>query len=224
MVRQQETAEEIRARRRKERNQRRKRAAQRQGAFYIFCIVSLGALYWYAQGDLSPSNSYAHQARVILDEAQRTMLPESEESSVASLGSSDRRRLERQRSVVQTAASRHVGTAPRGGDVADLRILQQLVDQRVFAVDQVYELQALGVVLGDVMAEQLGLSWVVVDDQYGRTRALQYGDREDVFFPITMISRRYEKNIPVDVDELYRNMEAEVAALSRRRRSGSVFP
>ena len=111
MVNQQETADEIRARRRKERNQRRKRAAQRQGVFYIFCIVSLGSVYWYAQGDLTPRDSYAYKAKVVLDEAQRTMLPESEKSAVSSLDASDRRRLEQQRSVVQTAASRHVRSA-----------------------------------------------------------------------------------------------------------------
>lgn len=223
MVQQQETAQELRARRRVERYKRRKRAAQRQGLFYVFCIAALGGLYWYAQGDLTPSNSYAQQARVVLDEAQRTMLRETSKSFVESLDARDRRRLEQQRGVVGTAASRHVGSPLRGGDLGDLRILQELVDQRVFAVDQVYELQALGVVLGDVMAEQFGLSWVVVDDRYGRTRALQYGDLDDVFFPVTMISRRYEKNIPVDVDELYRKMEAEVAKLSRRRGSSPVF-
>ena len=67
--------------------------------------------------------------------------------------------------------------------------------------------------LGDVMASQLGLEWVVVNDEYGRTRALQYGDDEDVFFPITMISRRYEADIFVDVDDLYSKMEVEVEKL-----------
>ena len=224
MVEQRETAEELRVQRRAERKQRRKRAAQRQGLFYVSCIVALGGLYWYAQGDLTPKNSHAQRARVVLDQAQRTMLRESPESSVGALDPRDRRKLEKQRGLVGTAASRHVGNAPRGGDLGDLRILQSLVDQRVFATDQVYELQALGVVLGDVMAEQLGLSWVIVDDRYGRTRALQYGDREDVFFPVTMISKRYEKNIPVDVDELYRKMAAEVASLGRRPASGSRFP
>jgi hypothetical protein len=212
-----ETVEELRRRRNAERRRRRTQAARRQMLFYVFCVAALGGLYWYAQGDLTPSSPYASQARVVLEEAQKTMLRESAESEVQPLSDSDRRSLERQRDIVRTLARRHVGAPPRGGSLEDLRILQTLVDDRVLERDQVYELQALGVVLGDILAEQLDLSWVVVDDQYGRTRALQYGSREDVFFPVTMISKRYEKRIPVDIDELYEKVETEVARLKRVR-------
>ena len=166
--------------------------------------------------DLTPSSSWTAEARVVLDEAQKTMLRESPESIVQPLAAGDRLKLERQRGIVDVIARRHVGSAPRGGALDDLRLLQSLVDDRVLSTDQLYELQALGVVLGDVMVEQLDLSWVIVDDQYGRTRALQYGSREDVFFPVTMISKRYEKNILVDVDELYRKIESDVARLRGR--------
>ena len=153
----------------------------------------------------------------MLDEAQKTMLRESPESIVQPLADGDLRKLVRQRAIIDALARRYVGAAPHGGALDDLRILQSLIDDRVLATDQQYELQSLGVVLGDVLVEQLDLSWVVVDDQYGRTRALQYGSREDVFFPITMISRRYEKIIPVDVEEIYRKIESEVARLSELR-------
>jgi hypothetical protein len=208
--------DELRRQLRGERHKRRARAAQRQGLFYLFCIASLGGLYWYAQGDLTPTSPWAAKAKVVLDEAQNTMLRDSAESVVQPLAAGDRRKLERQRGIVDVLARRRVGTPRRGGAIGDLRLLQSLVDDRVLSTDQSYELQALGVVLGDVMAEQLDLSWVVVDDQYGRTRALQYGSHEDVFFPVTMISRRYEKNIPVDVDELYRKVESDVARLRAR--------
>lgn len=220
MERSEENIKELRQRRNAERRKRRTRSVQRQGLFYVFCIVVLGGAYWYAENDLTPSNAYAERARVVLDEAQKTMLRESVDSIVQPLRDGDRRRLERQRVVIDELARRHVGAAPRGGALADLRILQTLIDRRVLASDQSFELQALGVVLGDVLAEHLDLAWVVVDDEYGRTRALRFGTREDVFFPITMISRRYEKNIPVDVDELYRSIESKVANLRRVRRRG----
>jgi hypothetical protein len=73
-----------------------------------------------------------------------------------------------------------------------------------------------------VLVEQLDLEWVIVDDRYGRTRALRYGVRDDVFFPVTMISKRYEKDIVVDVDELYRKVEGEVALLRRTRARASA--
>jgi len=220
MERQEETLKELRQKRNAERRKRRTQAAQRQGLFYVFCIVALGGVYWYANNDLTPSDSYTDRARVVLEEAQKTMLREPAESIVQSLRDGDRRRLERQRGFAEELARRHVGAALRGGALDDLRILQTLIDQRVIASDQSFELQALGVVLGDVLAEHLDLAWVIVDDEYGRTRALRFGTRDDVFFPITMISRRYEKNIPVDVAELYRSIEAKVAELRRVRRRG----
>ena len=61
------------------------------------------------------------------------------------------------------------------------------------------------------------LEWVIVNDEYGRTRALQYGNNEDVFFPITMISRRYEADIFVDVEDLYDKMATEVEKLGATR-------
>jgi hypothetical protein len=212
-----ETVDELRRRRNIERRERRVRAAQRQMLFYVLCVVGLGALYWYAQGDLTPTTPYAARARVVLEDAQRSMLREEDRSVVQPLSEGDRRHLERQRGIVEDLARRHVGMIPRGGSLGDLRILQSLIDDRVLQKDQVYELQALGVVLGDVLAEQLDLDWVIVEDQYGRTRALRFGTRDDLFFPVTMISKRYEKGIPVDVDDLYHEVEGDVARLQRMR-------
>lgn len=222
MVKQQQSEDpaELRRKLRAERQRRRTRAATRQGLFYVFTVVALGGLYWYAQGDLTPSSAYQQRARVVLEEAQRTMLPAEEQSLVEPLGESDRRQLERQRGLVEALTRRHVGVPPAGGALSDLRLLQELVDDRVLSKDQTYELQALGVVLGDVMAEQLGLEWVIVDDEYGRSRALQYGVQDDFVFPVTMISRRYEAEIPVDVAALYEDIRATVEELRKRKTRG----
>jgi len=209
--------EELRRKNSQERRKTRIRAAQRQGAFYAFTAVALGGMYWYAQGDLTPTSEYTQRASVVLEQAQKTMLREEVQSAVEPLTEGDLRKLDRQRGLVDALARRHVGFPMTGGAVDDLRVLQELIDNRALAVDQTFELQSLGVVLGDVLAEQFDLEWVIVDDRYGRSRALQYGSRDDVFFPVTMISKRYEKNIPVDIEELYRKVESEVAKL---RRSG----
>jgi len=128
------------------------------------------------------------------------------------LGELDRRKLEKQRSVVVELARRHVGSPTRGGSMDDLRVLQELLDRRVVGRDQVYELQAMGVALGDVMASNLGLHWVVVEDRYGRSRALAGGDGNDVAFPITMISKRVAAGIPVKVHELYESIASSLVA------------
>jgi len=136
------------------------------------------------------------------DRGRRRILP---------LEASDERQLEIQRKTVDELARRHVGTPLSGGDPDDLRILQALLDQGVLDPDQVYELQALGVVLGDVMAAQLGFRWVVVQDEIGRSRALRFDDTDTLVFPVTMISKRVEGDVRFAVSELYAKAEAIAA-------------
>ena len=186
---------------------------------YVFGIAALGFAYWYVNRYEGPDEPAPTPREVVLERVSREMFPSFRErasSRVKALGASEQRQLERQRETVAALARRNVGLAPAGGELSDLQILQQLLDRDVLDRDQAFELQALGVVLGDVMAKQLGLRWVVVDDEKGRSRALQYGDGDDVFFPVTMISRRHAVGLPVDVEGLYRETKGEVAKLRAR--------
>ena len=72
-------------------------------------------------------------------------------------------------------------------------------------------------VLGDVMVAQLGLSWVVVEDELGRSRALRLGESDELVYPVTMISKRVEADIRFTVDELY----AKAQAIAGRRGAAS---
>ena len=78
---------------------------------------------------------------------------------VSPLSDVDLRRLREQRNLVDELARRHVGTPLSAGhSLEDLRVLQELLDQQILKPDQTYELQALGVALGDVLAEQVPLA------------------------------------------------------------------
>lgn len=118
--------------------------------------------------------------------------------------------LRTQRGIVAEMARRHVGTPLAAGDLHDLSILQRVVDLKIVKPDQTFELQALGVALGDVMAEQLGLDWVVVEDEWGRSRALRLGQTETVIFPVTMVAKRIERDVDFTLDELYRKTRRTV--------------
>lgn len=136
--------------------------------------------------------------------------------TIEPLGSADEAALERQREFVEHLAHRHVGTGLRRTR-EDLRVLQALVDRGAVKSDQRWELQALGVALGDLFVADFGLSWVVVNDEYGRSRALRYKNSDNLIFPVTMISRRVENNIAVDVQELYREIADIVEQLESRQ-------
>jgi hypothetical protein len=131
------------------------------------------------------------------------LAPDPDRRRIGPLDEVDERRLRKQRSNIDTLARRHIGMPLSGGKLEDLRILQDLLDQRVFKPDDTYELQSLGAVLGDVMVEQLDFEWVIVEDALGRSRALRVGNTDTLVFPITMISRRYAKDIRFTVEELY---------------------
>lgn len=87
--------------------------------------------------------------------------------------------------------------------VGKLGTLRALLEARRFRPEQTYELQALGVVLGDVFVQEMGFKWVMVSDEYGRDPALQYQDSPILLFPLTMIAKRIERGETVDAFALY---------------------
>lgn len=140
---------------------------------------------------------------------------EDDSARIGPLTAIDRRHLKRQRELVDELARRHVGLS-LSGSTSDLRTLQELIDQEIPARDETYELQALGVALGDVLAGLHPVSWVHVSDAYGESRGLQIAESEDLLFPLTMLSRRIEVGIPVDVQALFGEAENTIARSLRR--------
>lgn len=115
----------------------------------------------------------------------------------------DKGHTERQRNSIDQLARRHLGSQLRGEKNNDLRILQRLLDRGIVSQHDTAQLQAMGVVLGDVLGKELGLDWVVYEDEDGRNRALRYKLRSEVLFPITMISRRAETGAKVDIQAIF---------------------
>jgi len=115
----------------------------------------------------------------------------------------DQSHTARQRELIDDLARQHLGRQLRGDKYSDIRILQRLLDSKVVDAQDTAKLQAMGVVLGDVLAKELDLNWVIFEDKNGRNRALRYRQLETVLFPITMISRRAEVGSKVDVQALF---------------------
>jgi len=135
---------------------------------------------------------------------------------ISELGSGDRLKSDGQRKMVRDLARRHLGAQLETGDPANLRTLQRLLDAAFVKPDQTFEMQAMGVVLGDVLAVQRDLDWVAVDDDYGHSRALRFRETEHLFFPVTMISKRVRLGDRVDVRALYDQVVANVEKLKKR--------
>lgn len=115
----------------------------------------------------------------------------------------DRQYMDSQRERIDELARRNLGRQINGQKENDLQLLQLLLDRRLVRREDTLELQAMGVVLGDLLAAELGMHWVIYEDALGRSRALRYRQSENYLFPITMISRRREAGNTRTVRDIY---------------------
>lgn len=136
-----------------------------------------------------------------------------QEPQIGELSSLDRQFMQQQRDLLQELAALRLGRRFSGERERDLALLQALLDRDIVRPDQTRELQAMGVILGDHLAADLDLHWVVYEDQLGRSRALRYRDSDTFLFPVTMIARRLEGGAEARVNEIYRKASDTVEHL-----------
>ena len=113
--------------------------------------------------------------------------------------------------MINDLAAQNFGGRLSGNKDNDLSLLQRLLDKHLVRPDQTLELQAMGVVMGDLLAADLDMHWVIYEDRVGRSRALRYKDSAEYLFPATMISRRQEADNHTPVAEIYQKAHAIIA-------------
>lgn len=91
-----------------------------------------------------------------------------------------------------------------------LKLLSTIVSQKWVEPTETVKLQCLGVAFGDALAQELGMRWVAVNDEYGRDPALELPETSVVIFPLTMISKRIERDEEVDVFRIFESVCAKV--------------
>ncbi len=74
----------------------------------------------------------------------------------------------------------------------------------------------MGIILGDLLAADLGMHWVVYQDQLGRSKALRYRQTDNYLFPVTMISRRREVDNRQPVVEIYQKAYDIIVAARKK--------
>ncbi len=111
--------------------------------------------------------------------------------------------LIKQRAFIEELTRRHFGQQLQIGK-SNLTILQRLIDQELIPPSDKLELQALGVVLGDVFLKyDRSLLWQVYEDEDGKSHAVCVSNTKHCLFPVTMLSRRIEAGAKVDVMKVY---------------------
>ena len=125
----------------------------------------------------------------------------------------DRQYMASQRERLEELAAGRLGRTFTGERDRDLETLQLLLDRGLVRNDQTQMLQAMGVIMGDLLAADLGMHWVIYEDGLGRSRALRYRETDNYLYPITMISRRREAGNLTPVADIYRKAFDIIAPL-----------
>ena len=84
-----------------------------------------------------------------------------------------------------------------------LQLLEVILGNNWIAPEETLKLQCLGITFGDALAQAMGLTWITVEDEYGRDPALILEGTSLISFPLTSISKRIEAGETVDVRELF---------------------
>jgi len=129
------------------------------------------------------------------------------EPTITELEWSDRHDLNEKIRTVDDLGRRNFGIPVRN-DKTDLQLLQRIADEKIIDPEDTEKLQALGAVLGKVLERELEVQWRIYDDQRGRSRALCIPDTQHCLFPLTMLSRRLELGLDVNVEKVYDNAVA----------------
>lgn len=122
---------------------------------------------------------------------------------ISDLTSEDLARLADQRALIEAYLADDSSREKYKTTAGKLGLLRALLEAQVFAANQTFELQSMGVVLGDALVQELGLHWVTVEDEYGRDPALAVPGKTLLLYPLTMISKRVEAGKAVDVFDLF---------------------
>lgn len=135
------------------------------------------------------------------------------ENRVTPLQPIDRQYMDVQRQLINELTRRHYG-GQCCRSAQQLELLQRLLEDGHVRPEQTQELQAMGVVLGDLLAAENALEWVVFEDIKGRSRALKVDETGHYVFPVTMVSRRWEVADRTPINEIYQSA-TEAIALAR---------
>lgn len=121
--------------------------------------------------------------------------------------------LDKQRSFIQGFLADDNSRTNYLTAAGKLGLLRALLEAKAFQPNQTWELQSMGIVLGDAFVQELGFRWIMVEDEYGRDPAIAVPGKTVLLYPLTMISKRIEKGETVDVFELFNWTASQVEQL-----------
>lgn len=89
--------------------------------------------------------------------------------------------------------------------IGKLAIIQRVIDSGRLGRNDLWKMNALGVLFGDALEHAMEgrLSWVVTEDESGAAFALSWKHSDVLVYPLSAIRSRLQAGEPVDVHALY---------------------
>jgi len=143
-------------------------------------------------------------------------MPNQPEQKITALTGVDQKRLADQRAIIEKFLGDEDSKNKYKTAAGKLGTIRAVLHASVFKRDQTYELQCLGIVLGDAFVQELGMEWVIVEDEHGRDPAVRMPNTSIILYPLTMVSKRVERGEQVDVFELFNGTAARVKDLQKK--------
>jgi Domain of unknown function (DUF3806) len=136
--------------------------------------------------------------------------------TVATPTTFDQERLTKQRAVIEKFLADDASRAKYATAAGKLGTLRELLQRKQFAPSQTYELQCMGIVLGDAFVQKLGMEWVTVTDEHGSDPAVRLPGTSLIIYPLTMISKRVERGEAVDIFDLFNGIADQIDELKKK--------
>ena len=145
--------------------------------------------------------------------------PAKSKQKITSLSKADEARLNKQRRLVRKHLGMSKDNQTKFATVAGkLGTIRAILKAGTFKPSETNEVQSLGVVFGDALAQHLGLKWVMVEDKFGRDPGLSVPGTSIQVYPLTMISKRVERGEKVDIFHLFNATLETVAKLKKSQK------
>ena len=143
--------------------------------------------------------------------------------TVKDLSLGQRYALSSQHQEIEDLIARRLGILSLKGNISDLKILQSLIERKVMKSADVRQWQGMGIVFGEILAEEFGLHWVSYEDDLGTSKALRWRKTENYVFPVTMFSKRVRFKEKIDVDAIYDKIQADIERFKAFENNRPVF-
>jgi hypothetical protein len=135
--------------------------------------------------------------------------------NITPLDDADQERLREKRSVVEQRLSNEHLKEKYKSVAGKLDAIHAMLRTEGFQQEQVHEHECLGVILGDAFVQELGMQWIMIEDDSRRTPAIQLPKTSLVLYPMTIIANFIERGAKVNVFELFNGVARMVKESER---------